>query len=165
MPKFDIFALVTPLNFQSSGWATSQVLAVSLVSYVLRGCEEVLMDQINSSAVDKAIESTFRKLDNEIVKGGLQALQALQASCTRTDAMSHIMPAKPGMTAVLALYDPTSSELRIASVSESGAVMGKKHGDAWSSSPISDDQTVHVESEKQRLVAQHPHEPNILAKD
>ncbi|KAH8682692.1 phosphatase 2C-like domain-containing protein [Xylariales sp. PMI_506] len=138
---------------------------MSLVSYVVRELKAISPTGLaEPSIIDKAIQVAFLKLDDDIVNG---ALRAIRSSNERGHIVSRIVPATAGSTAVLAMYDTTSSALRVASVGDSRAVLGNFEGagNAWSCSPLSVDQTPSVESEKERILAAHPNEPNVIARN
>ncbi|KAK2615065.1 hypothetical protein N8I77_001841 [Diaporthe amygdali] len=147
-----------------AGWQTSTVLSQSLVSYVARELKQV--DKTDPESVDQAIKIAFIKLDDEIVKGALESVKSA-GSRPRAETIADIAPANSGSMAVLSVFDPATSTLRVASVGDSQAILGKHAagtGDApsqtWTAVPLSVPQTPDRPDELERLHAQHPGEPD-----
>ena len=120
----------------------------------------------DSETVDTAIKKGFTRLDEDIVQG---ALQATKATATRAEIIADIAPAVSGSMAVLAIYDPNSSILRVASVGDSRAVLGQFDASAaaedgkWKAVTLSTPQTPTREDELASLLKQHPDEPDMIA--
>ena len=149
-----------------SGYQTSTVLSQALVSYVVRELKQA--DKTDPASIDKATKDGFVKLDDEIVKGALGSATSA-GSRPRAEVIADIAPAISGSMAVLGIYDPASSTLRVASVGDSQAVLGvhKATGpDAdpsqatWAAVPLSTPQTPDRPDELARIHEQHPGEPD-----
>ncbi|KAH8900579.1 protein serine/threonine phosphatase 2C [Thozetella sp. PMI_491] len=156
-----------------AGWQTSTVLRQSLVSYVVRELKELspgVSDGAPASAVDTAIKKAFIRLDDDIVSGGLKAIE--NTSATRAEIIANATPAFHGSMAVLAIYDPASSTLRLASVGDSSAVLGQRRGELessdtkWDVGPAAVSHSLSTNTaERERLIAEHPNEPGLITND
>lgn len=136
------------------------MLSQALVSYVARELKQA--DKTDSASIDKAITGGFIKLDDDIVKGALDSVNSA-GSRPRAEVIADIAPAISGAMAILAIYDPATSTLRIASVGDSQAVLGQKaeEGPAkWTAVPLSTPQTPDRPDELARIHEQHPGEPD-----
>ncbi|KAI3393705.1 hypothetical protein diail_3800 [Diaporthe ilicicola] len=146
------------------GWQTSTVLSQALVSYVTRSLKEA--DKSDPASIDQAIKDGFLKLDDDIVQGALKS--AAGAESRRAEVIADIAPAISGSMAVLALFDPATSTLRVASVGDSQAVLGQHTttdtagapSQTWTAVPLSTPQTPDRPDELERLHAEHPGEPD-----
>ncbi|KAJ3498440.1 hypothetical protein NLG97_g1121 [Lecanicillium saksenae] len=148
-----------------AGWATARTLKTSLVPFVAKELRTV-KDESNEKAND-AIASAFMKLDDAIVGGAKAAVE-------RSDpfdpvAMAAVAPANSGSCALLSVFEPKSSILRVACVGDSRAVLGKHAGsrgssddDSFEMQPLSVDQNGENQEEVARIKAQHPGEDNLL---
>lgn len=127
-------------------------------------------DKTDPVSVDKAIHDGFVKLDDDIVKGALESVTSA-GSRPRAEVIADIAPAISGSMAVLAIYDPATSTLRVASVGDSQAVLGQKEAtgpsETWKAVPLSTPQTPDRPDELARIHAEHPGEPDadILTAD
>ncbi|KAL1868102.1 [Pyruvate dehydrogenase [acetyl-transferring]]-phosphatase 1, mitochondrial [Diaporthe australafricana] len=150
-----------------AGWQTSTVLSQALVSYVTRSLKQA--DKADPASIDKAIKDAFLKLDDEIVQGAMESVTNA-GSRPRAEIIADIAPAISGSMAVLGIFDPTTSTLRVASVGDSQAVLGLHDegpgggGDdasqTWTAVPLSTPQTPDRPDELEKLHAQHPGEPD-----
>ncbi|KAF1349892.1 phosphatase 2C-domain-containing protein [Delphinella strobiligena] len=78
------------------------------------------------------------------------------------EAIHALAPALSGSCALLALYESSSSILRVANVGDSRAVLGRADGHGkYFAIPLSDDQTGFNASELARVNAEHPGESPI----
>lgn len=142
------------------GYQTSTVLSQALVSYVARELKQA--DKTDPASIDKAITDGFIKLDDDIVKGALNSINSA-GSRPRAEVIADIAPAISGAMAILAIYDPAMSTLRVASVGDSQAVLGQKAADGpatWTAVPLSTPQTPDRPDELARIHEQHPGEPD-----
>ena len=149
-----------------SGWQTSTVLSQALVSYVARELKNAFTnDAKEPSVIDEAIRRGFTRLDDDIVQG---ALRSISSAATRAEIIADIAPAVSGSMAVLAIYDPELSILRVASVGDSRAVLGQLSGGnsangTWNALALSTPQTPVREDELAILLKEHPDEPEMIA--
>ncbi|KAL2274921.1 hypothetical protein FJTKL_02654 [Diaporthe vaccinii] len=150
-----------------SGYQTSTVLSQALVSYVARELKQA--DKTDPASIDEAIKDGFVKLDDDIVQGALRSATSA-GSRPRAEVIADIAPAISGSMAVLAIYDPAASTLRVASVGDSQAVLGQKAADpdglaspkttTWAAVPLSTPQTPDRPDELARIHERHPGEPD-----
>lgn len=156
-----------------AGYQTSTVLSQALVSYVVRELKQA--DKTDPVSIDKAIRDGFVKLDDDIVKGALDSVTNAEGR-PRAEVIADIAPAISGSMAVLGIYDPATSALRVASVGDSQAVLGVQKspgadGDTsqatWTAVPLSTSQTPDRPDELARIHEQHPGEPDsdLLTQD
>lgn len=144
-----------------SGWQMSSVLRLSLAAYVARELSKPLIyGSETSSDIDRAIKAAFLQLDGDISSHALDAVRDL--TIPHGEALSRITLASSGSCALLAMYDPPESTLRVACVGDSRAVLGQKTADAqWTCVPMSEDQTGFNKTELDRITAEHPDEEPI----
>lgn len=136
------------------------MLSQALVSYVARELKQA--DKTDPASIDKAITDGFTKLDDDIVKGALDSINSA-GSRPRAEVIADIAPAISGAMAILAIYDPATSTLRVASVGDSQAVLGQKAADGpatWTAVSLSTPQTPDRPDELARIHEQHPGEPD-----
>lgn len=154
-------------HLRCSGSATAKALKSSLIPFVSRAIHRV--DKASPpDTIDDVVKSVFTKLDDTILEAGKSAL--LKAEPCDADAMSALAPAIAGSCALLSIFDPVSSTLRVANVGDSRAVLGsyrdaaaRKVGDDGNSSiyeamVLSEDQNAENEDEVSRIKAAHPGE-------
>ncbi|KAF2662524.1 protein serine/threonine phosphatase 2C [Lophiostoma macrostomum CBS 122681] len=143
-----------------AGHQTSLHLQWCLIPYVSRALSALSNNQ--KSSVTSTIMQTFVQLDNEIMT---QAKTAGHWSPTASpNAMLALNPAFAGSCALLSAYDPETSKLSVACVGDSRAVLGRwdPASQTYICKPLSVDQTGFNASEKARILAEHPDEPDIL---
>lgn len=153
-----------------SGWTTSAKLRQTLISFVARELNTTYMSALANAAVtlptaesiDKAIKTGFLKLDHEIIHASVDKVN--QAKSKRV-AAELLAPALSGSCALLSFYDSGSKLLRVACTGDSRAVLGRRgHSGKWIAQPLSIDQTGGNPDEERRMRAEHPGEPNVIAK-
>ena len=168
LPSEGLF-LGTCTNALARGWQTSTVLRQSLVSYVVRELKEVFLKGSGAddpAVIDDAIKRAFLQLDDDIVSGGLKAVAENLGS--RSEIIADITPAVHGSMAVLAAYDPSTATLRVASVGDSSAVLGRppsssSSGTGWLALPLAVSHSLSTNAaERERLLADHPGEPQLI---
>lgn len=151
---------------KSRGFQTSTVLSQALVSYVARELKQA--DKTDPVTIDQAIKDGFIKLDDEIVQGARESVRSA-GSRPRAEVIADIAPAISGSMSVLAIYDPATSTLRVASVGDSQAVLGQKavageggspSSSTWTAVPLSTPQTPDRPDELARIHERHPGEPD-----
>lgn len=149
-----------------AGYQTSTVLSQALVSYVARELKQV--DKTDPASIDGAITQGFLKLDDDIVKGALESVTSGETR-PRAEVIADIAPAISGSMALLSIYDPATSALRVASVGDSQAVLGVHKspgpdGDpsraTWTATPLSTPQTPDRPDELASIHERHPGEPD-----
>ncbi|KAH8886100.1 protein serine/threonine phosphatase 2C [Thozetella sp. PMI_491] len=146
-----------------AGSQCSTVLAQSLVSYVAEELRPVLSAvSDDADLIDQAIKRGFLKLDEDILQTALKAVQ--DDTLSRLEILADVAPASSGAMAVIAVYDPDNSILRIASVGDSAAVLGqaKPGGHDWAAVALSEPQTPDRPDEREKLIAAHPDEPGMI---
>lgn len=150
-----------PIYTPTRGFQTSLVLSQALVSYVARELKQA--DKTDPASIDKAISDGFVRLDDDIVQGALESVNSAE-SRPRAEVIADIAPAISGSMAVLAIYDQSTSTLRVASVGDSQAVLGQRQeaaagaGPTWSAVPLSTPQTPDRPDELALIRERHPGE-------
>lgn len=117
------------------------------------------MTGASDSETSAAIKRAFLRLDEGII---FEALKAINESESHAAILSHLAPAVSGSCALLAILDPASLTLRVASVGDSRAVLGRPDGRDWTTVALSDDQTPRNQAEKDRIISEHPNEPKLF---
>lgn len=141
------------------------MLSQALVSYVARELKQA--DKADPASIDQAIKDGFTKLDDDIVQGARESVTSAE-SRARAEVIADIAPAISGSMAVLAIYDPAVSTLRVASVGDSQAVLGQKadggpsssEAATWTAVPLSTPQTPDRPDELALIHERHPGEPD-----
>lgn len=111
-------------------------------------------------AIDTAIKRGFVRLDHDIVYDSVD--KVMKANSRRTAAET-LAPALSGSCALLAFYDSSSQDLRIACAGDSRAVLGSRGPTGkWVATALSEDQTGGTPSEIRRLQQEHPGEPHVV---
>lgn len=88
--------------------------------------------------------------------------QLIQQGGPLAQVVSGAAHAFSGSCALLALYDPTHSVLRLANVGDSRAVLGRWNGTKYVCEPMSVDHTGFNPDEVSRLQREHPGEHGIV---
>ncbi|KAL1637953.1 hypothetical protein SLS56_000510 [Neofusicoccum ribis] len=142
-----------------AGWPTSALLKEALVP--------VVSDELNKLAagaaptdVNASIVKAFLSVDDAINAAALRTMNDPEAEPASANVVAAIGPAIAGSCALLALYDPTNTYLRVACVGDSRAVLGRfdANSSTYTAQPLSVDQTGKNPDEYARLAAQHPGE-------
>jgi pyruvate dehydrogenase phosphatase len=147
-----------------SGWTTSATLRENLITYVAKELNETYRaapDQAPAgSAIDQAIKTGFKTLDNEIVH---KSVEKVFKGGSKTVAAELLQPALSGSCALLSFYDSRSKLLRVACTGDSRAVLGRRaQSGKWTATPLSEDQTGSNPNEEDRMRAEHPGEANVI---
>lgn len=147
------------------GWSTSTKLREALIGYVTRELDKIYVPAGPNSprrlapapeAIDKAVETAFVDLDDEIVN---KSVERLLANPNKQGAVEAIPPALSGSCALLAFYDTASRDLRVAVAGDSRAVLGTRAPDgSWKARALTTDQTGSNEDEARRIKKEHPGE-------
>lgn len=133
----------------------------ALIPYVSSALSGV--GSTSAEAVDAAIKTAFKTLDEKILNRALDAMKAGHDEAA-PNVIAELAPAIAGSCALLTMYDAASSTLRTAVSGDSRAVLGswsaEKSGfDAYA---LSKDQTGFNEDEVKRLDKAHPGENKII---
>ncbi|KAK5999742.1 hypothetical protein QM012_005148 [Aureobasidium pullulans] len=147
-----------------AGWQTADLLEKQLVPLVQQRLRQTTLTSEQQSGYQEsfqnAITKTFVELDDSIVK---TAQETSLSSLPLPDKMQKLMPAFSGSCALLALYDPVTSNLHVACTGDSRAVLGQKSADGtWKAIPLSIDQTGSNTDEIARINQEHPGEQDIV---
>lgn len=115
----------------------------------------------NDPHIIETIKKAFLELDKEIVE---TAAQRIRSGGPLSDVIATAAAAFSGSCALLALYDPANSVLRVCNVGDSRAVLGRWDPQAgkYVAVPMSIDQTGFNQDEVARLQREHPGEENIV---
>lgn len=123
--------------------------------------EAKCMDQPDEPRIVSTIKKAFQNVDDAIIKEGGKRLQAGGALA---EMVSNGVLAYSGSCALLALYDPLRSILRVANVGDSRAVLGRWNpiSRKYVAMPLSVDQTGFNQDEVDRIAREHPDEEGIV---
>lgn len=141
----------------SAQWPTAIVPGSALRRR--RVLQETLPDIPNDPIIVNAIKTAFLQLDFTILD---YAGQLIQHGGPLAHVVSGAAHAFSGSCALLALYDPTHSVLRLANVGDSRAVLGRWNGTKYVCEPMSVDHTGFNPDEVSRLQREHPGEHGIV---
>ncbi|KAI1085634.1 protein serine/threonine phosphatase 2C [Whalleya microplaca] len=145
------------------GWQTSNLLTKQLMPYVRRALGDVEHqdgDNEPDEAVEKAIISAFKSLDDVLVNAALPIIESTLSFAAKARRLE---TAYAGSCALLTLFDPSTRKLRVASTGDCRAVLGQKTAEGkWESTDLTTDHTGANPSEVARLQAQFPDEPDIV---
>ncbi|KAK1139966.1 hypothetical protein N8T08_011043 [Aspergillus melleus] len=151
------------------GWATSVLLRRTLIPSVVRKIKKTLDEGMtgSSSNIYDAIQSAFIQMDNRISHEALEAMDmAMDLEGYTKIAFSRAAPARSGSCALLAVYDPNQCMLRIASVGDSRAVLGRRKGkNNRFALSLSTDHNGFNRSEYDRIMNEHPGETGVINQD
>ncbi|KAF2278044.1 protein serine/threonine phosphatase 2C [Westerdykella ornata] len=151
-----------------SGWVTSAKLRQALISFVVRELNSTYKTALEDpstrfpspDSIDKAIKTGFLRLDHEIVHESVAKVKKAQSKLAAAELLA---PALSGSCALLSFYDSRSKLLRVACTGDSRAVLGRRGPNGkWIATPLSTDQTGSTPSEAERLIKEHPGEPNVV---
>ncbi|KAI1768770.1 protein serine/threonine phosphatase 2C [Hypoxylon sp. FL1150] len=139
------------------GWQLSNLLTKQLIPHVRRALSAA---QPHKESIEQAIKSAFTTFDDALVKS---AAATIESDLPFAEKARRLEAAYAGACALLALYDPLSRNLTIASTGDCRAVLGQKAPDGkWTSTELTTDCTGATPSEVARIQAQFPDEPNIV---
>ncbi|KAI9036013.1 PP2C family serine/threonine-protein phosphatase [Aspergillus affinis] len=153
-----------------AGWATSVLLRRALIPGVVSKIKKTLSEGMTRgfSSLDEPIRGAFHQMENMISNEALEAMDVAEDLGESTaHAFSRVAPACSGSCALLAIYDPNLCLLRIASVGDSRAVLGRyrENKDDWETLALSEDHNGFNEVEWDRIVGEHPDETGIIDKN
>ncbi|KAI5359267.1 putative PPM-type phosphatase domain, protein phosphatase 2C family [Septoria linicola] len=113
----------------------------------------------NDPTTINTLKRAFLELDQEIIG---EAGKLIQSGGPLAQVVAVGAAAFSGSCALLALYDPARSVLRVANVGDSRAVFGRWDGTKYVVQPLSIDQTGFNQDEVARLNRDHPGEDKIV---
>lgn len=105
---------------------------------------------------------SFVRLDNDMMNRAKHAGNWYPPASG--PAITALTPAFSGSCALLSMYDPNTTKLRVACVGDSRAVLGRWDPieEKYTCKPLSADQTGFNQSEFDRITGEHPDEEGIL---
>ncbi|KAI1488065.1 phosphatase 2C-like domain-containing protein [Biscogniauxia mediterranea] len=150
------------------GWQTSNMLTRQLMPFVRRALGELRSQNAGSSsgdvpeeAIHSALKKAFTTLDDSLVKSAADTIKS--SSISFPEKARRLELAYAGACALLALYDPATRTLRVASTGDCRAVLGQRAADGrWEATELTTDQTGANPAEIARLQAQFPDEPEVV---
>ncbi|KAI5863038.1 protein serine/threonine phosphatase 2C [Durotheca rogersii] len=141
------------------GWQMSDLLTRELVPYVRRAFAAA-GPTADEGAVERALRDAFTALDDAVVR---TAAATVDSDRTYADKARRLEAAYAGACALLALFDPATRTLRVASTGDCRAVLGRRAADGtWAATELTTDQTGANPDEAARLRAQFPNEPEVV---
>lgn len=148
------------LHSLHSGWATSTVLREALIPYTAAHLSQLPANS-DSPGIHKTIKDAFLELDKELSD---KAIAAVQSGNDISETISALAPVVAGSCALLSIFDPINSILRVACVGDSRAVLGiySTEQSAYTATAMSSDQTGFNEEEVKRISAAHPGEQDDI---
>ncbi|KAI6092414.1 protein serine/threonine phosphatase 2C [Hypoxylon rubiginosum] len=139
------------------GWQLSNLLTKQLIPYVRRALGAAQPDK---EGIEQAIKSAFTTLDDALVKS---AAATIESDLPFAEKARRLEAVYAGACALLALYDPLSRNLTVASTGDCRAVFGQETSDGkWIPTELTTDCTGATPSEVARIQAQFPDEPDII---
>ncbi|KAK8041930.1 hypothetical protein PG993_006453 [Apiospora rasikravindrae] len=144
------------------GWQTSKLLTKQLMPFVQKALRDIGNKKPTDGDIQQALQTAFTKLDDMLVTS---AKETIEGNHSFPEKIRRLEPAFAGSCALLALYNPSTKSLHIASTGDCRAVVGSKdaNNNTWTAMLETVDQTGANEDEKARIQAQFPDEPQILA--
>ncbi|KAI1375876.1 protein serine/threonine phosphatase 2C [Hypoxylon crocopeplum] len=140
------------------GWQLSDLLTRQLMPYVRRALSDA--KPTDEETIQQAIKSAFTKLDDALVKS---AAAIVESDLPFAEKARRLEAAYAGSCALLALLDPLSKNLTVASTGDCRAVLGRKSADGtWVATDLTTDCTGATPAEADRIRAQFPDEPNVV---
>jgi pyruvate dehydrogenase phosphatase len=141
-----------------AGGATSKLLKASLIGEVTKDLRKIAEDDDIASAV----KSTFKRIDDQIITRGLEILRS--GSAAAESEKDILRQAYAGSCALLAIFDTSSKNLRVAVTGDSRAVLGRYSPEEgkYFAQALSVDQNGKNPIEKARMDRDHPDEPNVI---
>ncbi|KAF2277028.1 protein serine/threonine phosphatase 2C [Westerdykella ornata] len=121
-----------------------------------------LLPSSPSVVITDTIKAAFTRFDDAFLERAKHIANWHPAASAM--AMLALNPVLSGSCALLSMYDPTTSKLRVACVGDSRAVLGRwdPATESYKMIPLSTDQTGFNEGEVARIKAEHPGEEDIL---
>lgn len=139
-----------------AGPQTAALLSHSLIPYVERALKSGLKA---GDSIENAVKAAFMTLDDEMSKDGIAALSD---AATHAEVQARLAPFYAGSCALLAIYSPTTSELTVAHVGDSRAVLGRPSSNGSTTIPLSADHTPYNPQELERIKTKHPNQNDLV---
>jgi pyruvate dehydrogenase phosphatase len=116
----------------------------------------------SSLDIESTIKQTFLRIDKSLMDRARTAANWFPAA--NAVAIAALTPVFSGSCALLAAFDPEKETLRVACTGDSRAVLGRwdPSSNAYTTIPLSVDQTGFNEKEVERIAREHPDEPDII---
>ncbi|KAF9880392.1 protein phosphatase 2c [Colletotrichum karsti] len=145
-----------------AGWATSVLLKEALIPAVSAAIRQ-LPKGAPESTIDETIIKAFTNLDDLIFSRAKKAVDGLKAGIYETAdsrVTAALAPVIAGSCALLSIFDPATSTLRVACTGDSRAVLGSMPAGAanFTALELSKDQNGRNQDEFERLAKEHPGE-------
>jgi pyruvate dehydrogenase phosphatase len=156
-----------------AGGACAQWLSKELPKRVADALATVPADA-PVTARQKAIEDAFASTDDIIIHGSLERLKKLSElppdveadQAQVEDARRWLDRALNGSCAVMAYVDTIHREVLVALTGDSRVVLGQQSKTGqWKAKALSEDQVASNKSERERMMREHPNEPDLLKND
>ncbi|OLN97829.1 Protein phosphatase 2C-like protein [Colletotrichum chlorophyti] len=149
-----------------AGWATSVLLKAALVPAVSEYTRKLGRDAPDA-AVDAAITRAFTDVDGIIMNKAEKAVEALKLGAVEPGdhgVIAALAPAIAGSCALLSVFDPPTSTLRVACTGDSRAVLGiiPAGSTSYSAVELSKDQNGRNQDEYDRITKEHPGEEGMI---
>ncbi|KAK8124822.1 pyruvate dehydrogenase [Apiospora kogelbergensis] len=144
------------------GWQTSALLTKQLMPFVKKALQDIHSKNPTDADINQALQTAFTRLDDMLITS---AQATIEGDHSFPDKIRRLEPGFAGSCALLALYNPTTKSLHIASTGDCRAVVGSKDNaeKKWTATFETVDQTGANEDEKDRIRKKFPDEPQILA--
>lgn len=150
------------------GWQMSDLLTRELVPAVRRALNGFsalpsLTSKEFEEIIHRALKSAFTGLDDRLVKTAAATIES--ADLSFPEKARRLEAAYAGACALLALFDPHTRTLRVASTGDCRAVLGRRipGNGRWEARELTTDQTGANADEAARIRAAFPDEPGIVA--
>ncbi|KAK9722715.1 hypothetical protein K7432_002474 [Basidiobolus ranarum] len=142
-----------------SGPQCSNRLSRELLPRLKDSLTPLLRANSSEEKIREMLESTMVNMDEEIVKGALEKMiQDPEKAVQR-----YLPEALSGSCALVACLDSDSGDIYVACTGDSRALLGRKRSDGtFEAVPLSIDQTAKNESEKKRILSEHPGEEETV---
>ncbi|CCA67764.1 related to Type 2C Protein Phosphatase [Serendipita indica DSM 11827] len=144
------------------GWETSMALSQRLIPCVSGALTGLYRRNPSPSGteVDAAIRDAFLALDDEFVN---KPIEIIRKNDLRGEAAKLLSQALAGAVALLAFYNPASSEVKIALTGDLRAVRGRRGANGqWETTVLTVEQDGDNEEEAARIRKEHPNEPDVV---
>ena len=152
------------------GWQMSDLLTRELIPAVRNALCAVPKSPTAAgpdpeATIHRALKDAFTGLDDKLVKTAAATIES--ADLSFPEKARRLEAAYAGACALLALFDPGTRTLRVASTGDCRAVLGRRpRSDAqnrWEATELTTDHTGANPDEEARIRAAFPDEPNIVA--
>ncbi|KAI1801885.1 protein serine/threonine phosphatase 2C [Daldinia bambusicola] len=149
------------------GWQLSNLLSKQLIPFVRSSLDNAKPKAedgdrpLSDEDIQDAVRAAFTALDDALVKSARQTIE--NSNLSFAEKARRLEAAYAGSCALLALLDPQSRKLTVASTGDCRAVLGQKTADGrWAATDLTTDCTGATPSEIARIQAQFPGEPEVV---